>query len=868
MTILNFADNSPEYFLESFVPLIKKRPIVDDFPNGVSDKIFRDKIQSGVCDSVGIICGLPPSFFYCVDVDEQHYKGIAEMVYEAYTQTPFFNDSRIVIESTPSGGAHYWFRCEGAGGNVKLSSREAFDINSGKRRKETFIETRGKGGQFRTYPSQGCDVITDWKYPEGILSSEDFADLIDFFVGFNEWVEEEKKVFIPKQALGDYEVSPFDDYNQKTSVYDLLKEQGWKDAGSRGDKVYLTRPGKNEGISGTVFPEKNIFYCFTSSTEMEPAKVYNATGLALHYKYKSAKDMFADIRSDFGSMSEKASERDAKLWLNKALLEAESGTIPMVPDILHPAVKETLLLRLKKATDGYAYGIFWEETLSKILIDRERLYRVCVKMGYRNFNDNAVKIVVNPHCPKAGERFIVNQRLSSMNKELKLYIQEGLIDIDEDTDTSVSNAIDAFMEKHYKHLVSQLDEIPDSLFLSDTVDVFRRYFKDCWIEVGRDGINVFDYEDLPDGLVPIGKYINFNYKDTKTPETGIFTDYLEKAVWDKDYSLLALSHVIHDYKSGAMPYMVGLVESTADSQSIGGSGKNLLISLVSQLATTHHISGEMLKPDSTMLQSWNGQRVVSIDDLPKKFNYDGLKELISGEVLVKHLFKDIKTYSHTQLPKVIINTNHGVPTMRGDIRRRVRCVEFTDFFNKSGGVAKYYSTKNGGLPVDWMFPPGNTWSLTNSLTEYPKQRNCWDNKEWKHFFVTMFEAMQRYLIGGLELPEEKTTADGWKKNFAHTYGDAELTYMEEKFEDLVGSTMANVAIYNHYVAYCNDSGISPMFRKKERSHLQALREWAKAHGVEIIEGVSVGMGQRGKTFSRTTIVSVAESMTDEDSTPF
>lgn len=73
---------------------------------------------------------------------------------------------------------------------------------------------------------------------------------------------------------------PGDIYNRCCSVTDVLKEYGWNHY--RGN--YWTRPGKKHGVSGTVF-DKHTFYCFTSSTCLEPGRSYDCFGLLAMYEY-------------------------------------------------------------------------------------------------------------------------------------------------------------------------------------------------------------------------------------------------------------------------------------------------------------------------------------------------------------------------------------------------------------------------------------------------------------------------------------------------------------------------------------------------------------------------------------------------------
>jgi len=852
MNFTEYIGGCPDYFSRSIVPTNGKKPIVSDYPNGVDERL----LETMSYNSISLVCGLDPSYFYCIDVDEKYYNGISERVWGEWVTTKWYNDSRIVIESTASGGAHYWFRTDGVvGGSRKLCSRLITTTEKGKDETVCYIETRGSGGLFRTYPSDGCELVTDWTYPEGVLSLEEFEELIKFFSKYNEYIKPPQVVgYTPKKVSDKYNKDPFLDYKERVSCYDILAESGWTVHTKQGEKVHMIKPGatRKSGIHGTYFEGSNTFYVYTTNCELENNETYNSVDLALQYKYGDTKQMYASIKDEYGILSDYEGSRVVDRWLYESINRySNDGVMPDLPSIISEEQKVKAIERINVAIGEYEYGIFWDISGNgnRLEIDREKLYNTCNKMGIRRYNGLPVIIVDNPHCVAEGRRFITSMPLHGINRYLKNYVRKGIKFIGEDDDTSILNTIDMFMENHDNHLLMQLDEVCRKDFLGDDENTFRRFFKNCWVEVKAGGITYNSYEDIPDGLIPIDKFINFHYPVDKEPNRGgLFVDFLKKSTVNPSYTLLCLAHLVHDYKTPALPYMVGLVESTDESSNIGGSGKNLLVGLVSQLIGCHHISAESAKTDSSLLQSWRNERLVSLDDLPKSFDFTSLRELVTGGARIKNLYRDIKDWDFYGLPKITFNSNYGVPLLRGDIRRRVRVIEFTDYFNKSGGVAMHYSLLNGGLPVDYMFPNGKTLSLNSELEPHATHRHCWGDDEYISFFNIMFSSISVYIKGGLMLQEEAITDSGWNKNFTYTHGDGELAYMETNFELLVGKSMSNTDVYNHYIAFCSEAGIPPIYRKSSKAHTAALRDWSKAHGVDMQENVSIGLGVKGKMF--------------------
>ncbi len=72
----------------------------------------------------------------------------------------------------------------------------------------------------------------------------------------------------------------FENFNLNGDVIDLLKNHGWKEKYTKGDRIYLQRPGKEgKGISANLNTEKRLFTTWSSSTQFEARKAYNASQL-------------------------------------------------------------------------------------------------------------------------------------------------------------------------------------------------------------------------------------------------------------------------------------------------------------------------------------------------------------------------------------------------------------------------------------------------------------------------------------------------------------------------------------------------------------------------------------------------------------
>lgn len=176
---------------------------------------------------------------------------------------------RLLIETTQHEGFHVCWDCDVIEENQKLASRPLTD----EERKEypkavsfTFIETRGKGGQFVVSPTPDYSLIQgNWaKLPK--ITPDERLILIECARALN-LLPKNKVASEPNNdnATGD---RPGDIFNREgiTESLELLKQAGWKEVFTKDDVTYLLRPGKDNGVSATFgYVAPGIFYNFSSN---------------------------------------------------------------------------------------------------------------------------------------------------------------------------------------------------------------------------------------------------------------------------------------------------------------------------------------------------------------------------------------------------------------------------------------------------------------------------------------------------------------------------------------------------------------------------------------------------------------------------
>ncbi len=211
----------------------------------------------------------------CIDFDEKYKRGLLKDYSKRAEEVGLDQVlGQCLIQSTPSGGFHLVFRCEGKRiRNVKLASRlptTQEQRDNPQQKNCTLIETRGEGGYFLIHPSPGYDLLQGSFDDIPTLEEEDRDALLDLARSFDEMPKADAaRQPTPSPAS---ELSPGDDYDAKADVPALLRKHGWTSADRQGK--YWTRPGKKKGISASWNVVPNRLFVFTSNSQFEPNHSY------------------------------------------------------------------------------------------------------------------------------------------------------------------------------------------------------------------------------------------------------------------------------------------------------------------------------------------------------------------------------------------------------------------------------------------------------------------------------------------------------------------------------------------------------------------------------------------------------------------
>jgi hypothetical protein len=771
--------------------------------------------------AVAMVCGGISGNLEGIDIDEKYLPGISAR---------FFTDLQAIypdlfeklrVHKTPSGGCHIPYRIELPEGQAmprsqKLAQREAIseelqaDIDRGiKKPSKTrcFIESRGEGGLMTCPPSMGYTVRKDAPIP--LLTWIERCQLIEFCRAYNTYIKEDKPYKPNRAELNYYDENPFEHYNRTVSAVELLESLGWQLVSKRGTHLWFTRPGGRRGdVHASFHVEHRYFYVFTVSTELEPDRAYNLSTLLAHYSFGGDKQKTYQwlVEAGYGRIKPAVEQR---------IIRTKAMTGDPLPQNISTQGREMYQQTVEQLNTQHPHGIFWSPDDEGVMrISRLRFQQVAHDLGFRLYKKELVRIqgIYIHHCE---DRQFYDAMSGYINEE------------DGDLYEEIFNAHHAFFQKNANFCITCLTTISQEKILGDSRQVCYKFFLNGFVEISASGWSFNSYELITDHLVWATKVQQRDFVEDQSG--GLYVDFLNKSVeLDKntDHIMRCLGYLSHEWKDETTGYFIVLTERCPDPMQGGGSGKNLFCNLLKLTTTYMSIPGSQAQANEKFLQSWRGQKIFAISDLPKDFNFGFLKEMTTGEAILKKLFKNEEVLGLNDVPKFILQTNYAGDVQDGGIKGRMIQIEFTGFFNRKRGVDMHY---------------GKHFA------------NDWTPEDFHAYDTFIIKCIQTWMQFGLKLDDIELSATGWEKRFVVSYGQALFDFITENWENWKNRFISNEQFNRQLDEFIRENNINQKYRPTSFKINNALKEWCDKRGYIFnkadIQRVDAINTVRGRSFT-------------------
>jgi len=161
-------------------------------------------------------------------------------------------EKKFVIYKTINSGYHIIYRCDKVEGNQKLATLKG---HSG-----AVIETRGNGGYIYIYDNQTSKIGYEDIQKISIEERDVLIGLCKYF-NYSE-IQDVEINKIETQSTG---LTPWNDYNQRTQVIDIIQDEFTPVKHLR-DRIVLRKNGSKDPLHGFIYKDTGLCFLFTTAT--------------------------------------------------------------------------------------------------------------------------------------------------------------------------------------------------------------------------------------------------------------------------------------------------------------------------------------------------------------------------------------------------------------------------------------------------------------------------------------------------------------------------------------------------------------------------------------------------------------------------
>lgn len=799
---------------------------------------------------LAVICGEVSGNLICIDVDQKHdpTETISDRFWERVVDYFKQQPPPIPAVTTPSGGMHLIFKTDvPVLNNTDLAKLEST--------KGAIIETRGEGGYFVAYPSEGYKLFHGDMLNIPVLPESVYTDLIDIARSFNEVFYEVKD----KKRSGNvsnYKDTPWEHYDQTDDYEEILIEAGWTKAFERGKRVYWKRPDgaipSENDYHANFHKEKRVFYVFSPNTPLSDVKGYDQVTGQKKPPAFTPSQIFTFLKCG-GNFSKAGSELH-KLGYGKEWTKEEEALINQANEILtagHSEAKAqeeiaSVILTsgstkldkperyVEAAKNREPVGEFWKLNRKKYELDYRKLGVFLKKNGYvllvnrrddkkkpvaKIDNDtHIIKIMPRDEMKKDLERLVYDIDLTGHNISYE-DIMELLVNVPTQKWEGLT--------EWFPNMV--IEDIPT---LRDTENTVFLPFEDGIVKITMDDIVMMEYDELPDGVFVWESQIKKHrvkifdvVDDTGFAVSNVWkffrricgltekyddTPYHELVKEHPDLAkryvslLTFIGYLSSNYKSPSNPYIAVFLEDTEDSADGGGMGKGIILKALGQIRKVVEEDGKTF--DLTDKFAFSNvdlsTDIFAINDAKKNFNVESFNTFITDSFKVEQKYGNKFTIPFELSPKITVNTNYDVKAVGSHGKRRTR---------------KFVLHKHFG--VDHQPKDEFNEEFFNHYWDANPER-------WTAFFNVMFYAIQQFLNHGLVTVAD--TPSVINKRLTMSYGEEFMSFMDWYVTDGddLGDNIVYQKLYDLFISRSKKSEYKydiTYFMRGVRDYLEAKK---------------------------------------------
>lgn len=262
----------------SIIPVREDKRPIGEWKEYQSRHRTQDEVASLNSPLYGMVCGY--SGVEVIDVDLKVFSTLKEQreFWDEYLNLLKDNiddfDDKFVIKKTKNAGYHIIYKCNSPSGNTKIAKLKG--------QKEFIIESRGLGGMVVLYE----DNYNDRNYHDIDKISDRDREILWSCSKIYNHIDDDIVLTTKDQKPSNKntnEVLAFDDFNEKTNIFDIIGDD-FKIVSNLRKHYVIKRHGAESTHSGYVYKNSGCMYLFSTAT-IYPHEKLISPAAAYAYKY-------------------------------------------------------------------------------------------------------------------------------------------------------------------------------------------------------------------------------------------------------------------------------------------------------------------------------------------------------------------------------------------------------------------------------------------------------------------------------------------------------------------------------------------------------------------------------------------------------
>lgn len=524
--------------------------------------------------------------------------------------------------------------------------------------------------------SRACFLAWD---PEAILRpdpvpiSQDFIEL---------WAPQEVKFDVSEQKMKGGDETPWEDFNIRGSVHELLLENGYtvvKD-GPGDDATYYLRPGHTGGSPHSLKVFKDTGHVQVHSSNCAPLEPGFHTKAQVYAKLKAKGDWKVSAKllkaEGYGSTKETMTHERISVISSSYFPKG----VPIFWELQKVGKRDVCSINPRLYVDFLTEGLN-----IVVVIEKKGKDNKSSNLGAESKTEDTIKRLA-----VAEDKILYDISWSDIPRKVDEYLLKHIAPYNRSLYTWIYNTLYNFEGTNtHQKLAARVKSVEVST-LEDTKTHSYLFYANGYLAISAEGEEFFPYSAL-DFYIWEKQIKKREWRGRRDYSDLSYFDFCKKITGGNEdkFNMLrqAYGYLIYTWKSKVTSRAIALIDEKFDvlnpGAANGGTGKSLAIAAIKVMRNTLEIDGKRFNAANSFSMSAlePHHKIIFFNDLKKDFEFSSIYTMVTDDITTEKKFVNQDVLPFSAVPKLVITTNYLPADNNEDSsKRRQIVIEVAPYF--------------------------------------------------------------------------------------------------------------------------------------------------------------------------------------------